>query len=114
MLGATVGLPGPAASLEPETATLAPRPKQLTAVALKLTCDEPAGPPIRRRWPTARAAAAITPTASHMCSPRRASYQTSGRYHTVPRVVGHGTLIQGQGGLSHAEHGPVTEIYYVP
>ena len=28
--------------------------------------------------------------------------------------MGHGTLIRGLGGLSHAEHGPVTEICHVP
>ena len=47
------------------------------------------------------------------CSPRAASYQTSGRSHTAAGVVGHGMLIQGPEGLWHAKHGPVTKICLV-
>ena len=47
------------------------------------------------------------------CSPRGASYQTSGRSHTAAGVVGHGMLIQWPEGLVHVKPGPVTEIYLV-
>ena len=47
------------------------------------------------------------------CSPRAASYQTSGRSHTATGVVGNGMFIQGPTGLMHAKPGPVTEIYLV-
>ena len=47
------------------------------------------------------------------CSPRATSYQTSGRSHTAAGVVGHGMLIQGPEGLSHAKPGPVLSLIHI-
>ena len=47
------------------------------------------------------------------CRAPGASYRSSGDFNASLSVVGHGMLIQGPDGLSHAKSGPVTEILFV-
>ena len=48
------------------------------------------------------------------CTAPGASYHSSGDFNAISSVAGHGALIQWPYGLSHAKHGPLTEIWYVP
>ena len=51
--------------------------------------------------------------ASLRCSPRGASYHSSGDFSASLSVVGHGVLIKWAYGLSHDKQAPLTEICFV-